>query len=146
MGPGNDDWIERAAEEADRIVCAWGRHGRLHARDEAVLALLRGRRLHCFGTNADGTPRFPRALPVDVRDYEPAEALFAPAGDPDRFVRALLDHAPRVLRPGGILAVELGSDQAPRVRALASERGLTIELAPDLAGHERTLVWRRPAE
>lgn len=67
VGAGNDDWILRAADAADRIVVAWGRHGRLHARDAAVLALLRGRRLHCFGRNQDGSPRFPRALPVDVR-------------------------------------------------------------------------------
>ena len=67
VGPGNDAWIERAAAEADRIVVAWGRHGRLLARDEAVLQLLAGRRLHCFGRNADGSPRFPRALPTTVR-------------------------------------------------------------------------------
>lgn len=67
VGPGNDAWIERAAAEADRIVVAWGRHGSLHARDEAVLRLLRGKTLHCFGRNADGSPRFPRALPTDVR-------------------------------------------------------------------------------
>ena len=67
VGPENDAFIARAVEEADRIVVAWGRHGRLHARDEAVLELLRGRALHCFGRNADGSPRFPRALPTDVR-------------------------------------------------------------------------------
>ncbi|MDF1702303.1 MAG: DUF1643 domain-containing protein [Planctomycetota bacterium] len=67
IGPGNDAWIERAAARADRIVVAWGRHGVLQARDQAVLALLRGRKLHCFGRNADGSPRFPRALPTGVR-------------------------------------------------------------------------------
>ena len=67
VGPENDEHILRAAAEADRIVVAWGRHGRLQRRDEAVLALLGGRRLHCFGRNADGSPRFPRALPVTVR-------------------------------------------------------------------------------
>ena len=67
VGPGNDAWIARAIDEADRIVVAWGRHGGLHGRHRAVLDLLRDRTLHCFGRNADGSPRFPRALPTTVR-------------------------------------------------------------------------------
>jgi hypothetical protein len=67
VGPENDAWIRRAAARADRILVAWGCHGRLRGRDRAVLALLRGRRLVCLGRNRDGTPRFPRAVPRGVR-------------------------------------------------------------------------------
>ncbi len=67
VGPENDAWIRRAVQRADRIVVAWGRHGRFLNREREVLALLGERALHCFGRNADGTPRFPRALPTTVR-------------------------------------------------------------------------------
>jgi hypothetical protein len=67
VGPGNDDWIRQAAARADRIVVAWGRDGRFQDREREVLELLGNRALHCFGRNADGTPRFPRALPTTVR-------------------------------------------------------------------------------
>jgi len=70
VGRGNDGWIRRAAKRADRIVVAWGRHGRLLDRERKVLTILRDDTLSCFGHNADGTPRFPRALPRDIH-YQP---------------------------------------------------------------------------
>ncbi len=79
------------------------------------------------------------SLPVEVREHEPAEALFAPEGDPDLWARTLLAEAPRVLRPGGILLVELGADQGPRVVELARE----IRFHPDLARHDRVLELRQ---
>ncbi len=50
-------------------------------------------------------------LPRDVRTYEPRLAL---DGGPDglTFVRRVLDLAPRWLRPGGTLVIEIGPDQA----------------------------------
>jgi release factor glutamine methyltransferase len=75
----------------------------------------------------------------DVREHEPVEALFAPAGDPDHWVRRLLDEGRALLAPGGALLVELSFDQAPRVRALCAERGLVPTLVRDLAGVERVL-------
>ena len=71
-----------------------------------------------------------------MRDHEPAEALFAPADDPDFWARELLERAPRWLRPGGLLAVELGYDQAERLRG---REGVRFER--DLAGVERALVY-----
>lgn len=67
IGPGNDAWIRRAAKRADRIVVAWGNHGRVNDREGRVLELLAPYDLWCFGTNLSGTPRFPRALPADVQ-------------------------------------------------------------------------------
>lgn len=74
-------------------------------------------------------------LEPQVRDHEPAEALFAPEGDLDHWARALFERAERWLRPGGLLAVELGFDQAERLRDLQPAR-----FAQDLAGIERALV------
>lgn len=92
-------------------------------------------------------PRERDALDPDVRDHEPAVALFAPPGDGEHWVRRLLDEGLALLRPGGLLLVELGAGQAPRVRALLAERGLRGELHRDLGGVERVLaVERDPQE
>lgn len=50
VGPDNDQAIRLAARRADRVVCAWGNHGRLHNRGPAVLAglVLMGIRPLCF--------------------------------------------------------------------------------------------------
>ncbi len=79
------------------------------------------------------------ALQPEVRDHEPAQALFVPAGDPDCWLRRLLDEVPRRLRPGGLLLVELGLGQAERAAELARSRGLEPCLHPDLAGVPRAL-------
>ena len=83
-------------------------------------------------------------LDADVRAHEPALALFAPDGDPDHWVRRLLDEGLPLLRPGAALLVELGSDQADRVRALTAERGLAATIEDDLAGLARVLVVESP--
>jgi release factor glutamine methyltransferase len=84
------------------------------------------------------------ALPPEVREHEPAEALFAPAGDPDHWVRRLLDEGLMRVAPGGRLLVELGHDQAPRVRALLAARGLAGRFERDLERVERVLEVARP--
>jgi len=75
------------------------------------------------------------SLAPEVVEHEPAIALFAPEGDPDFWVRSLLDRA----RGAGKLLVELGHRQAPGALALARERDLTARTHRDLAGIERVL-------
>ncbi len=84
-------------------------------------------------------------LAPEVREHEPVEALFSPPGDPDHWVRELALRAPRWLVPGGVLLVELGHDQGPRVRRWLEERGLAGRIERDLAGIERALVLPAPA-
>lgn len=66
IGPENDRWLRSAAESASVIVCAWGGHKAVRARDLGPLfRMLRGlgaRRVVCLGTNEDGTPRHPLYL------------------------------------------------------------------------------------
>lgn len=81
-------------------------------------------------------------LAPEVGEFEPHLALFAPPADTDRWARELLGRAWSWLVPGGALVVELGHDQAPRVRELARAAGVSHELRPDLAGIERALVAR----
>jgi release factor glutamine methyltransferase len=84
-----------------------------------------------------------RALDPAVGAYEPALALFAPDGDPDRWVRRLAEAGRELLAPGGALLIELGYDQSERAVALARASGFTAEAAPDLAGVPRALVATR---
>lgn len=88
-------------------------------------------------------PYIPRAdagtLAPEVRDHEPDLALFAPARDPDHFARQLIERRHEFVAPGGTYLVELGHDQASRVRAIAEASGATIRIHRDYAGHERVL-------
>jgi release factor glutamine methyltransferase len=74
----------------------------------------------------------------------PDHALFAGPDGLDAYrelVRGAHDH----LRPGGWLVVEIGADQGEAVTALFEESGYAdIEIRPDLAGHDRIAIGRRP--
>jgi release factor glutamine methyltransferase len=78
-------------------------------------------------------------LAPEVREYEPSSALFAPAGDPDYWVKRLLREGLVRLAPGGLLLVELGAAQAVR---RATWTGLELHphrLVRDLERIERVL-------
>ena len=64
VGPENDDWIREASMAADLTIVAWGIHGRLHERDQAVLRNLSTP--HCLGTTKDGQPRHPLYLSANA--------------------------------------------------------------------------------
>ncbi len=83
-------------------------------------------------------------LDASVRDWEPAEALFAGTDGLDAY-RAILADAARWLAPGGAVVLELGATQAAAVGELARAGGLdAIEVHPDHAGHDRALVALNP--
>jgi release factor glutamine methyltransferase len=84
-------------------------------------------------------------LAPEVREHEPELALFAPAEDPDHWVRVLLDAARDLLAPMGTLLVELGASQGPRALELARARGFFARTHRDLAGIERVLDATRDA-
>ncbi|HWH22316.1 MAG TPA: peptide chain release factor N(5)-glutamine methyltransferase [Allosphingosinicella sp.] len=79
------------------------------------------------------------ALPRDVADFEPAEALFAGADGLDDY-RRLAPQIPRLLARGGTACVEIGAGQEQAVRLLFMREGLKISQRKDLAGHVRCLV------
>jgi release factor glutamine methyltransferase len=78
-------------------------------------------------------PEDKATLAPEVAEHEPAAALFAPQGDPDFWVRTLLERSPAWLAPKGTLLVELGIGQAERFR------GCGARFHRDLAGIERIL-------
>lgn len=76
-------------------------------------------------------------LAPDVRDHEPASALFAGADGLDDY-RRLVPQLVGLLAPGGIALVEIGHTQAAAVAALVV--GAEVTTCRDLAGRDRCLV------
>ncbi len=63
VGPENDDWLVRAANQCEATVAAWGAGGAFRERAAQVSRLLAGRPLLCLGTTRDGSPRHPLYVP-----------------------------------------------------------------------------------
>lgn len=71
IGSGNDAAILEAATESRLIVCAWGTHGVLHDRGNAVLELLRKQKrikdkLRALKVGKSGYPMHPLYLPYEL--------------------------------------------------------------------------------
>ena len=78
------------------------------------------------------------ALHPNVRDYEPAQALFVPDEDPLRFYRAIARAGRTMLRPGGGLYFEIYEHAAEPLRALLAEEGYAApEVRTDFRGKPR---------
>ena len=83
-------------------------------------------------------------LSVEVRDYEPALALFAGPDGLDIY-RRLIPQAFAALVPGGFIALEIGHGQSPAIRALLAASGFhQIEVVSDLQGIPRVACAQRP--
>ena len=83
-------------------------------------------------------------LPPDVADWEPAMALRGGSDGLDG-ARQILADAPRWLRPGGSVLLELSPDQMDAAAAVSRASGLVVDTVhPDLTGRHRVLHCRRP--
>jgi release factor glutamine methyltransferase len=79
------------------------------------------------------------ALDPQVRDFEPAGALFAgPEGLDD--YRVLIPQLRALMNPQAAAILEIGANQAETVGALARASGFAVELRRDLAGRPRALI------
>ena len=82
-------------------------------------------------------------LQREVREHEPRAAL-TPGGDGLRVIRRLLTEAPRFLRAGGRLVLEIGYGQHEAVARLVDPNVWTPpDIRPDLQGIPRVVVLRR---
>lgn len=85
-------------------------------------------------------------LPPEVR-HEPRLAL---DGGPDGLTlyRRLLPQAAKILKPGGLLALEIGFGQGEKIKELAKATGAYTagEILRDWAGRERCFLLRRKEE
>lgn len=80
-------------------------------------------------------------LAPDVRDWEPAGALFAgPEGLDD--YRVLIPQLPGLLTERGAAVLEIGASQADAVERIAMEAGFRAVLHRDIAARPRAFVLR----
>ncbi|WP_448662072.1 peptide chain release factor N(5)-glutamine methyltransferase [Sphingomonas sp. CJ20] len=77
-------------------------------------------------------------LPAEVRDHEPASALFAGADGLDDY-RRIVPQLRGVLAEGGCAVLEIGWTQGEAVSALALEQGLAPTVYKDLGGRPRAV-------
>jgi len=80
-------------------------------------------------------------LQAEVRDYEPAMALYAGADGLDIY-RRLIPQAEAVLKAGGRLAMEFGFGQRERLRELLKEWE-DVRFVEDYAGIPRVVLARK---
>jgi len=131
-----------ARENAERNGVA----GRMEFAQGDLLAPVEGERFDVVASNPPYVPEEDRAsLDVEVREYEPGQALFAGLGGMDLY-RRLIPQAADALAPGGHLVIEIGYGQRRAVEALLSAAGYEeIEFVPDLQGIARIAIARSPA-
>ncbi|MBD59901.1 MAG: protein-(glutamine-N5) methyltransferase, release factor-specific [Citromicrobium sp.] len=79
------------------------------------------------------------ALDAQVRDHEPASALFAgPAGLDDYEI--LLPQIRHLLTDTGVAIFEIGATQQDAVSTIARNQGLACDFRKDLGGHPRAMI------
>jgi release factor glutamine methyltransferase len=110
-----------------------------------LLAPVAGEYFEIVVSNPPYVPSVDRAtLSVEVREYEPALALFAGDDGLDVY-RRLIPAAFVALTPGGFVALEIGYGQSPAITELLARAGFEqIEFVPDLQGIPRVACARRP--
>lgn len=133
----SSDALELARENASRLGSVWGLRwlcGDLFA------PLSPSERFELVTANPPYIPAGELAgLDRDVRDFEPRLAL---DGGPDglALVRRIAEGARSFLAPGGVLALEVGHDQAERAEAVLAAAGFTdLSRKRDYGGHERVV-------
>ncbi len=79
-------------------------------------------------------------LDVEVREHDPRRALDGGPNGLDAYGK-IIEATPHRLRNPGLLALEVGYDQADTVAAMCQAQGLSIrEIGSDLSGHARAVL------
>ena len=73
--------------------------------------------------------------------FEPEIAL-TDGGDGMSVVRGILEHYPKLLKDGGVLAIEIGFGEGGAAIDAAKKVGLSCEIVKDLSGLDRVLMCR----
>jgi release factor glutamine methyltransferase len=110
-----------------------------------LLAPVRGEAFDVVVSNPPYVGEEERAsLDPEVRDWEPATALFAGVGGLD-VIRRLVPQAAEALNPGGLLAMEIGAAQGGAVRQIIEGTNAfgAPRVRPDLAGRDRVVLAER---
>ena len=127
-----------ARENADRNTVA------IRFLESNLLGAVSGEEFDMIVSNPPYVPTADRdSLSVEVRDHEPALALFAGKDGLDIY-RRLIPVAFAALTSGGHLLLEIGYDQSDSIFALLDGTGFThIEFVPDLQGILRVACAQR---
>jgi release factor glutamine methyltransferase len=129
------------------------RHGvidRMHflAGDALAPLLDRGVRVEAIVANPPYVPPHARGeLPAEIRDHEPAVAVFAPGPRGTEVHERVAVDALQVLVPGGLLVLEVAAkwEQASRVAAMLQQAGYRdVRIVQDLAELDRAVCARSP--
>jgi len=105
---------------------------------------VRGAGFHCVVANPPYLADSERDSLAPELAHEPDSALFAgPRGT--EALEALCREAPRLLVPGGGIALELAPGQAPAVSEWLEAAGFETRRHSDLAGRTRVVTGHRPA-
>ena len=82
-------------------------------------------------------------LQPEIRDYEPASALYGGKDGLD-FYRRIIHDSPYYLAAGGYILMEMGYGQAGRIKELieSENKFINIEITKDMAGIGRTISAR----
>ena len=78
-------------------------------------------------------------LDPDVRNYEPASALFAGEDGLDDY-RLIVPQLHQLLTETGVAVLEIGAGQARDVTQISEKSGFSVRLRRDLAGRARALI------
>jgi release factor glutamine methyltransferase len=140
------DAVAWAARNVERL----GFGGRVDVRagdvtraDAGVLADVAGA-VDVVAANPPYIPPDAEPTEPEVRDHDPALALYGGGDDGLAVPRAVVDAAARLLRPGGLLLMEHGELQGAATRAFASGPEWTgARTERDLTGRDRALVVHR---
>jgi release factor glutamine methyltransferase len=110
-----------------------------------LLSAIADERFDMVVSNPPYVPQADRdSLSVEVREHEPALALFAGEDGLDIY-RRLIPAGFAVLEPRGYILLEIGFGQSPAVAALLKQAGFVgIEFVPDFQGIPRVACGRRP--
>jgi release factor glutamine methyltransferase len=139
------DLSEPALTVARRNAKRNGVNDRMRFLEGDLLEPVAGEQFHIVVSNPPYVPERDReTLSVEVRNFEPALALFAGDDGLDVY-RRLIPAAFGALNSGGYAALEIGYGQSDAVKALLVEaRFIDVEFAADLQGIPCVVTARRP--
>lgn len=147
--PGTELFAADISEEALAVaaenVRRTGLHVTLRRADILTdLAQVFPERFDVIVSNPPYVPQSDReAMHTNVKDFEPALALFVPDDDPLRFYRALARAAKGMLAPGGALWFEIYEHASEAIRSLLETEGYCrIELKKDMYAKPRMVCSR----
>ena len=138
----------RAVELCESNARRYGVSDRIRALVGDLYDALEGRSSPLFDAIASNPPYIPESavggLPVEVRDFEPMEALL---GGPDGLdvVRRIVRYAPAHLKSGGRLLVEIDDGQVEEAMNLFDGGWEEVRHHEDLAGRARVVEARLAA-